>query len=1198
MENMDECQSTAMNWSCSFRFHPQAKTYDMYLLSVRVEVASATRAASYENSISNWRMVLSSSSLRVTKKTTQQSNAYNNGIGGNNNDDDVVVEAMLTVSGGAGMGDEVLIHCPRSEEEGQSVNDIVSHDDNNVGDDEVMEDLQNNDSQSTATATASNNAARKQSMSTWQQSINIPSLSVADNPVDHILGKINVGFKMADKMMSEAIQPPRDVCEISSSSVTDELNAFGKVDSNEDVDVDDEGETASETPASSEIDGGDDGGGNIVVESGDDNQQRWSAFLSTPSTNPLFSPSTDHNSTKKNTNLHGLGLQYSTETITKLCKAGETHATLLNDVSSLLDDLADSLSKSRTTMLLTTTSLTTTSNVESFVREVNGCVMSFVECIISLGRVTRVDSATVYRDICEATSTSSTKEYLIYISGRVRCNRARVEAVLARRKYVECVKELEGAVKTLIRAIRIARKKASTPKLGLVGSISRRKVLAVTDSLTSSLTSPNVSSSDIKSLDKEDETDALLTTTTIDDPDHATTPLSSSPPPPWEDELRKLSDKYKLSRQMCDAVIRAYDDVHVAQANYQARVVVENEAVEEVQSLECMEIDCLQRLEEDRIASIIKLIDKLLNDKKTLIEKISLDLSQEALEPLDCSSDSFNDIVRKEQLSDGNAIIISTLKTTPSSLFMNPRLRTQSDDNPAINETRQVELPDSMAEIRERMKSLGKRQMNRLKVLKLVASFNEEMTTAIDKFASGLKSRLDIGLAASDKSLPSKDGEVANVMSSWKLTVESLELLASNGCILAKQIREGNFNLKTAITGFIEREARSFQEREECRWKALCDAARVEIKARAKLKQHVAELAKAKARMANSEEGGEITDNTAGGTNISPRRPARTTKMDQQMNKAMGRMFSILPGGGEDVMNKVLTPMQRQAIVTRQLDEAIIKEGKGTESHEIARTMMQQAILSYEAEAEGAEFKLKIDERNELDLMQKSLIMNVKAMRKFRKGYLKSVMTSITMLNDMQGNGIPLNNTTGWVAVVAKRARDHRARIANDTKMDDLDSHAESGFSLKLHLAECPDVEETIRKCLDDSCPMDDFDEDTIGGSCSLTAEEDNASLSLLPDAPVDSVIKTMDPIFSKTLTNVSIDEYYKAGWSEDPPLYGPWLERKGSYDLTVSNWETSTEGGFENPWSKEKFPQKRVRDYYLYLYYSLHNISHPRCVL
>ena len=192
--------------------------------------------------------MLSSSSLRVTKKTTQQSNAY--GIGENNNDDDVVVEAMLTVSGGAGMGDEVLIHCPRSEEEGQSVNDIVSHDDNNVGDDEVMEDLQNNDSIATkkATAKANNNAARKQIMSTLQQSINI-----ADHPVDNILGKINVGFKMADKMMSEAIQRPRDVCEISSSSVTDELNAFGKVDSNEDDDVDDEGETASETPASQKL---------------------------------------------------------------------------------------------------------------------------------------------------------------------------------------------------------------------------------------------------------------------------------------------------------------------------------------------------------------------------------------------------------------------------------------------------------------------------------------------------------------------------------------------------------------------------------------------------------------------------------------------------------------------------------------------------------------------------------------------------------------------------------------------------------------------------------------------------------------------------------------------------------------------------------------------------------------------------------
>lgn len=120
MENMDECQSTPVVWC----------TYELVLFIIFVSIhkprdlstictymysrtprgsRSATRAASYENSISNWRMVLSSSSLRVTKKTTQQSNAFiynGDGIGEKHNDDDVV-ETMITSStcgdGGAGM---------------------------------------------------------------------------------------------------------------------------------------------------------------------------------------------------------------------------------------------------------------------------------------------------------------------------------------------------------------------------------------------------------------------------------------------------------------------------------------------------------------------------------------------------------------------------------------------------------------------------------------------------------------------------------------------------------------------------------------------------------------------------------------------------------------------------------------------------------------------------------------------------------------------------------------------------------------------------------------------------------------------------------------------------------------------------------------------------------------------------------------
>lgn len=1124
-------------------------------------------------------------------KKSQQPNAFNNVIvDGDDNDDknnnfnacEVGVETISSISADG----EVLSHRP-AEDEGSSLNAMVSHDDLGDGaeDNTTKEELLVLDDKgaakkkapvavSASTANINNNSNGKKQTS-WQQSMNIPSLV---DPAD-ILGRINVGLKMADKMMANQ------------TNYATEMNVFGKVfllsgessagDAavissdeirDEYVGDDDVGETASETPSPSEIDGED---GILVVEGGD---RQWSSLLSTPPTNPLFSPSTDHLSTK--TNLHGLGIRYSTDAIAVLSKAGEGRALLLADVSSLLDDLADSLSKSRTSMLLmsisyggsnsTVPTAPTSPTVERFVREVNGCVASFIESIIALGRVFRADVIIPYRELCEVARSSSTKVYTTYIEGRFRCARTRAEALLSRRKYVDGIRELEGALKSLERAVRIARRKRGTGTPNLLGLGSRRKSCAVELSTSSALLSSQfTSSSDVKSLEGppggDGMTEQISTTSATDE-----APLLSTSPPPWEDELRKLQEKYKLSRQLCDSVIRACDDVQMAQANYQARVVVENEAVEEVQSMERMTLDCLQRLEEERIVFLIGLMDRVLKDKKSLLEEMSLDLSPEALEPLDCPAE-VNEI-GKEQLSDGNAIIISTVKTVPSSLFMNTRLRTQSDDAPAINETRQVELPDNMAEIRERMKSLVKRQMNRLKTLKLIASFNEDMATAIEKFVSCLKSRLENGLT--DKSMYGKD-EAANVLSAWNSAVGSLEMYANNADLLAKQIRQGNKNLKSAISGFIEREAKSFQEREEYRWKALCDSARVEVKAKAKLKQHAADLEKAKARMSLAEEG----ETDTAGNNISPRRPARSvTKMDQQVNKAMGKMFSILPGGGEDVMNKVLTPMQRQSIATRQLDEAIIKEGKVSESYEIARVMKQQGVASYEAEAEGAEFKFKTDERNELDLMQKSLILNIKAMRKFRERQFKSIVSVVK--GDLQGKGSWLDNGTGWVVSVEKLTRDHRARIVNDTKIDESIDQAEIGFSLKFQLVACPDVQDTIRKCLDENGTMDDMD---LGGGEDATSggDEDSCEISkvapLLPDIPEDMIMKKMDSIFSKTLKNVSIDDYYSCGWSEDPPLYGPWLKKKGSYDLSISDWETSIDGGFENPWSKEKFPQKRV---------------------
>ena len=143
------------------------------------------------------------------------------------------------------------------------------------------------------------------------------------------------------------------------------------------------------------------------------------------------------------------------------------------------------------------------------------------------------------------------------------------------------------------------------------------------------------------------------------------------------------------------------------------------------------------------------------------LEKMSLDLTPEALEPLDYLDD-VNGVHNhnREQLPIAFSMTSSsssqqTSSPTPSSLFLTSRRRAQSDDGPAINETRLLELPDKMAEIRERMRSLLGRQTGRLKTLKLVASFNEDVAAAIETFASGLRSRLEVGPSLSGGDRPS-----------------------------------------------------------------------------------------------------------------------------------------------------------------------------------------------------------------------------------------------------------------------------------------------------------------------------------------------------------------------------------------------------------------------------------------------------------
>ena len=355
-------------------------------------------------------------------------------------------------------------------------------------------------------------------------------------------------------------------------------------------------------PPSDDGGDGDDRGTNDDDDDGDDEGcgGRWSALLSTPPTNPLFSPSIERAAggpTRGATSLHGLGMRCVKDGIVDLSTAGKGRANLLVDVAALLDDMADSLSRSCQSTLMSSTRKTSLTRLGRFVSEIGGCVLSYAERNRSLGASVRDAVASPYRVACDSARVSSSEKCAGYGDGRSKCARSRSEALAARGRYLDRVGAMDGAVRSLGRAVRASRLR------GTIGGAILRRGRATVPSESSRPSSPS----------SNDEEGPLLSSggggvggPAADAPPSAPSPSSSSssssssPPPPWEDELRRLAERYRLSRQVCESVTRAHDDVVSAGAEYASCVEAENAAVEEALALEREALDSLQRLEEVR----------------------------------------------------------------------------------------------------------------------------------------------------------------------------------------------------------------------------------------------------------------------------------------------------------------------------------------------------------------------------------------------------------------------------------------------------------------------------------------------------------------------------------------------------------------------------------------------------------------------
>lgn len=285
-----------------------------------------------------------------------------------------------------------------------------------------------------------------------------------------------------------------------------------------------------------------------------------------------------------------------------------------------------------------------------FASEIDGIVLSFLSSMRSIGSSMRSGIAIPYRDACDAYRIASSGEYATYLKARSRCVTSRSSALLARAAYVDRARELENAIRSLRRAVRMSRRRDA-----IVGGVLRRTGRGSSrPSSPSNDDNEEIEEEETKKKEENEENEEeekekegedeegdkeekdereekkeeqeeneekekegsppLLSSSgavvvnkvavrpcSTNDAIAPTLPSSTSDlPRPWEGELHKLADRFKLSRQVCESVTRLHDDVTSAREEYAMGVLAENEAVKKVQALERMALDCLQRLEEVR----------------------------------------------------------------------------------------------------------------------------------------------------------------------------------------------------------------------------------------------------------------------------------------------------------------------------------------------------------------------------------------------------------------------------------------------------------------------------------------------------------------------------------------------------------------------------------------------------------------------
>lgn len=424
------------------------------------------------------------------------------------------------------------------------------------------------------------------------------------------------------------------------------------------------------------------------------------------------------------------------------------------------------------------------------------------------------------------------------------------------------------------------------------------------------------------------------------------------------------SEQLKLARQQpgtnrhADKLFQILDTIQAVEQEYIALVREENQAVERVQTMEILGLESLQKLEEERLNFSLETLGRFVNVQLDTLDNITLlaipnNISKESMST---TNHHHQETPNRRRCNTDSVVISSTTSSISSSSPLTPSMSSvglpsiiaspttahrfkgrsiSTVSEPSGSNTEALgglNLPEEAAMLRDKFQDNLTKSTRRYNAIKSLYQYLEDLIAASDMFFTTIRSRLaqegysstdnnnistPIGKLSDQLAVAYKRVEGPKISNCWDSIMQDLHNLSMSCSQLSRDLGQ-LLQDKISVVSSLEKEIKSSRECEEMRWKNLLETAKEEGKIRTRQDQISADLTRARERLnlVLAEEPQNESDE-------------RAVDMKPQYRKALGQMFSILPGGGEEAMAKMLSLKQRQEIArvnVLELEDKVTKE--------------------------------------------------------------------------------------------------------------------------------------------------------------------------------------------------------------------------------------------------------------------------------